>query len=115
MHTMEMNIFEKEQYILVKISGSLSNEQLNGVKEELQLKIDNDKKHIVLDLEGVTFICSSALSMLFHFMNESKKQSKKFLICNLREDIQKLFVITGVDRHLSLCSDIDEAESMIAE
>lgn len=114
MFDMEINKVDNEKYVLFNIKGSLSNEQLNGVKASIQEVIDNDKRHIFLDLKDVTFICSSALSMLFHFMNEAKKDNRQFLVCSLREDIQKLFIITGVDRHLVLCSDVEEAESMIS-
>ncbi len=64
-------------------------------------------------MRDVSFLCSAALGLLFSCMNEANDNRTKFVVSGLRDDIRELFVITGVDRHLTIYDSIEEAENNI--
>ncbi len=110
-----MNIITDIQpdYVLVSVVGSLSNEELTIFKSAVDKLLSENDTNYILDLEHIAFICSSALSVIFMVMNEVKRKNHKFIICSLRDDIQKLFVITGVDKHIPLFNSVKEAVSSL--
>ena len=111
---MKVIVIEKENHCIVNISGSMTTGEIKPVKEKLDDIVNNSSKHVFLDFQNVTFICSSALSMIFMIMGEMKQQSREFMICNLNSNIYKLFVVTGVDKHLSITDSIESAEELIS-
>lgn len=111
---MKVMVIEKENYCIINVSGSMTTGELKPVKEKLEDVVQNSNKHVFLDFENVTFICSSALSMIFMFMGKIKQQNREFMICNLNSSIYKLFVVTGVDKHLSIADSIECAEELIS-
>jgi anti-sigma B factor antagonist len=60
---------------------------------------------LVLDLEAVTFIDSSALAVLVKGMKQCREQGGDLHLCSLREPVRIIFELTRLDRALSLFAD----------
>ncbi|MBN1500328.1 MAG: STAS domain-containing protein [Spirochaetes bacterium] len=110
---MEINTESFPQYLIIHVDGSLTNDDLQFFKNEMEIIFENNDVDFIFDFEKVSFICSSALSLLFLFMNKIKAKNHKFIICSLRDEIRRLFVITGVDRHLELYASIEESAASL--
>lgn len=59
-----------------------------------------DVAHVVLDLSQLTFIDSSGLRTLIVLNDQAKKEGWRLSLVNPAEATQKIFTISGVDRHL---------------
>ncbi|MBP7902406.1 MAG: STAS domain-containing protein [Spirochaetes bacterium] len=110
---MNIESSDKGSYAVVTFAGSLSNEFTEGAHKEIKKYLNLKSKDIIIDMRGVSFLCSAALGLLFSCMNEANDNKTKFVVSGLRDDIRELFVITGVDRHLTIYDSVEEAENNI--
>ncbi len=97
---------------IIKVEGSLSNENLQDLEDALSTLLNKDR-NILLDLFDVAFICSSALSLLLNYTKKAQKNNMKLIIYGLNEDIKKLFLITELDKHLAIVANLKEAKAGI--
>lgn len=102
----------KNNHGIVKIEGSLSNENLQELEQEFTTLLKKNRS-ILLDLFDVAFICSSALSLLLNFTKKAETGNLRFVIYGINDDIKKLFTITELDRHLVLVDTLKEAQSIL--
>jgi anti-sigma B factor antagonist len=51
---------------------------------------------LVLDLQGVTFIDSTALGALIHIRNRAETEGKQLRLTRLPERVQRILAITGL-------------------
>jgi len=99
---MKFQVEPKETYIIIEVMGSLSNDTLLDFKNILRDSLKKAKNGIIINLKAVDFICSAALGVFFSINVDASQEEKKLILCNLEEDIQKLLLITGVNRHLTI-------------
>jgi anti-anti-sigma regulatory factor len=45
----------------------------------------------------------------------ARNQNLRFILCGLNSDLEKLFSITDLNKHLDICKNLEEAQSMLAE
>ncbi len=109
MAKMNYHVTHEELYSIIEINGSLSNDSLLEIKQVMKDTIKRSKNGIIIDLSSVDFICSAALGIFFSVNVEASELGKKMLLCNLEEEIQKLMLITGVNRHLKIRPSIETA------
>lgn len=112
---MNIESLDKGSYAIVTLEGSLSNEYTDGAHREIKKFLNLKDKHIIIEMSGISFLCSAALGLLFSCLNEANDNKTRFVVSGLREDIRELFVITGVDRHLTVYDSLEEAENNISE
>ncbi len=90
----------------------MANEYLSDFDKDLRSAVAS-RKHIILDLVKLTFLTSSALSLFLRYNNMMRSENLFFILLGLQEDLKKIFEITQVDRHLTLCDDYAQAEKLI--
>lgn len=111
---MQIEHADKGTHVVIRLSGSLSNEFVESAHKEIRRFLDGTPRDIIVDMGDVNFLCSAALGLLFSSLNEAKESGRRFSVCCVRDDIRELFVITGVDRHLPVFDSIEEAEKVLA-
>ncbi len=99
---------------VIKVEGSLSNENIYEVERRFQTATDK-KKHILMDMTEVDFVCSAALGLMLEYMNKAKSQKTHFAIFGVKEDIKKLFILTELHKHLPLYDSLDDVNRFIDE
>lgn len=67
------------------------------LRQELASIIDGGCSRIVIDLEKVSFIDSSALGVLVGALGRAREKGGSIRIVCTRDNILKLFTITGLD------------------
>ncbi len=112
---MNYQVTTKDTYSIIKLNGSLSNEMLLDIKTVMKDAIRDSEEGIIVDLSSVDFICSAALGVFFSINVDATQGGKKFILCNLEEDIQKLLLITGVNRHLTISPTIESAQKEMSD
>ncbi len=95
LHFMESKL---DKYILVSISGEVDIYTSQGLKDKLFGIIENNKADIKLDLSELNYIDSTGLGIFVGALKIAKQYDKKILITGLKDNIKKLFVITGLDK-----------------
>lgn len=88
---------------------SLKGEFIGGtetdeLKEKLKEIAEQEKKKLIIDLDNVTYLNSTALGVLISAHSNFVKRDGEIILCNVSESIENIFVITK----LSLVFNIED-------
>ncbi len=82
----------------IVLSGEIDIYTSQTFKTELNEIVNQTKGDIYLDCRDLSYIDSTGLGILVGALKEIRKENNDIYISNLKENIKKLFVITGLDR-----------------
>ncbi len=82
----------------VVISGEIDIYTSQIFKNELNEVINSSAGDIFIDCKELTYIDSTGLGILVGALKEIRKDNYDIYICNLKDNIKKLFIITGLDK-----------------
>lgn len=86
---------DKTQIVL---SGEIDIYTSQSFKTELNEVIESSKGDLYIDCKDLTYIDSTGLGILVGILKEVRKDDNNIYICNLKDNIKKLFLITGLDK-----------------
>jgi anti-sigma B factor antagonist len=109
--TMELDVkLDREDDVcVVSLGGEVDVYTSPSFKERLVEAIDGGCKYIVVDLEGVDFIDSSGLGVLVSGLRRVKEVDGWVRIACTRDQVLKVFRITGLDRVFPIHATVSEA------
>lgn len=84
--------------VVVYITGEVDIYTSQTLKDRLYETIDSTKADLVLDCKELNYIDSTGLGIFVGALKKSKQNDKKIYISGLKENIKKLFLITGLDK-----------------
>jgi anti-sigma B factor antagonist len=79
------------------------------LKEKLVAVIGDGCANVIVNLEGVSFIDSSGLGVLVSALRRARERDGAVRIVCTRENILKIFRITGLDKVFPVFADIADA------
>lgn len=82
----------------VLLSGEVDIYTSQMLKEKLYSILDETKKDMLINCEGLTYIDSTGLGIFVGVLKKAKQYSRSIRISKLKENIKKLFLITGLDK-----------------
>lgn len=96
----ELNFSEErfQDHILVTLSGEVDIYTSQSLKDKLYNIIDTNKCDIKLDCNGLKYIDSTGLGIFVGALKKAKQYEKRIIITGLKDNIKKLFLITGLDK-----------------
>ena len=80
------------------ISGEVDIYTSQKLKDKLNDIVESYKLDLRIDCKGLNYIDSTGLGILVGALKRAKQYDKKIYISNLRDNIKKLFIITGLDK-----------------
>jgi len=104
-----MNIISKEigKYIHIKIVGRIDTSNYEVFSDELQVFIDEGKKFLIFDLEGLEYISSSGLRIFLKVLKSLRAVEGDVVLCCLNNKIKSVFEISGFLSFFNLADNID--------
>jgi anti-sigma B factor antagonist len=94
--------FEFDGAYVVRLTGEFGVESADEFRAQVDAAL-NVGGAVVLDLSGVEFMDSTALSVLLNALKDSWARGQALLVAGpLRQQIVSLFSITGVSRYLTV-------------
>ena len=93
----------------IKLSGEIDVYTAPKLKEEIITLIEGGCSNVIVDLQGVAFIDSSGLGVLVSALRRARERDGVVRIICTRENILKIFRITGLDKVFPIFSDAAEA------
>lgn len=84
------------------LSGEIDIYTSQTFKNELNEVVSSSKGDIYIDCRELTYIDSTGLGILVGALKEKRKENGDIYISNLKDNIKKLFVITGLDKLFKL-------------
>jgi len=84
--------------VRVHLSGEVDIYTSQELKNRLYEIIDTRKADIILECSELNYIDSTGLGIFVGSLKKAKQYGKKISIVNLKDNIKKLFIITGLDK-----------------
>lgn len=82
----------------IVLSGEIDIYTSQSFKNELNEVIKSCKGDLFIDCKELSYIDSTGLGILVGALKEIRKADSSIYICNLKDNIKKLFLITGLDK-----------------
>lgn len=93
----------------VHLDGEIDVYTAPRLKEELVSVVESGCPNVVVDMEKVGFIDSSGLGVLVSALRRARERDGVVRIVCTRDNILKIFRITGLDKVFPIFADMDEA------
>ena len=98
--TSEIKLTEEqfEDAVKISISGEVDIYTSQKLKEKLYNTVDSHKKDLKVDCTELNYIDSTGLGIFVGVLKRAKQYDKDIYILNAKQNIKKLFTITGLDK-----------------
>jgi len=97
--TLKITELEKNDKICkMSIDGEMDINTYKNVKDKLNQIIDEESIDIELDFENLSYIDSTGIGVLIGILKKLNKNEQSLIIKNARDNIKRLFNITGLDK-----------------
>ena len=96
----ELN-FRQEQLddcVKIYISGEVDIYTSQNLKDKLYSIVDSLQMDLKIDCKELNYIDSTGLGIFVGALKKAKQYNKKIFLLNLKDNIKKLFTITGLDK-----------------
>ncbi len=106
-----MEIIEnlQENIQVVKLEGRLDAPNTQKTDDFFSQKVQNTDTSIVVNCEKLDYINSSGLRIFIMALKNMKKKDKKFVLCNLQENIKEVFHFSGFTNLFNVNFNFDAA------
>ncbi len=92
---MELTEQQKENHVVIAISGRLDTTNYGQLEKKLTELIDGGKDRILVDCGNMEYVSSSGLRVLLIALKKIGLTKGRFILCSLRENIREIFEISG--------------------
>ena len=95
MLTPKINVTDEGNVRVLTARGEfVGGKETDDLREALARESENGTERLLIDLEGVTYVNSSALGVLISAHSNFSKRGSLLGLCNISEGIKNIFVIT---------------------
>ena len=106
---LEIKVDRDTTRCVVTLEGEIDVYTAPRLKEALVEAVEDGCLYVIIDMDKVTFIDSSGLGVLVGAVRRVKERSGAVRLVCSRENILKIFRITGLDKVFPIFSDVGEA------
>ena len=93
----------KQDVLCIRLSGELDHHTADELREKATNAIErNEIRHIVLNLEDLSFMDSSGLGVIIGRYKQIKQVHGEMVVCAISPAIQRLFDMSGLFKILKL-------------
>jgi len=92
---MKVEIIEKDQTLVAKLTGRLDTAVSQEVSAQLQPLVDNADKTLVLDCKDLEYISSSGLRIFLTSRKAAAAKGGKVIVQDISTEIRQVFMMTG--------------------
>ncbi|MDH4140583.1 MAG: STAS domain-containing protein [Coriobacteriia bacterium] len=109
---MELDISSEihDDACIMRLHGEVDVYTAPRLKESLTEQIESGCTNVLVDLEDVGFIDSSGLGVLVGALRRAKERSGGVRLVCTRENVLKIFRITGLDKVFPIFGTVEEAK-----
>lgn len=87
--------------------------ETDELKATLLSLAESQVKHLIIDLNNVTYLNSTALGVLISSHANFVKRDGKIVLCNVSKSLENIFVITKLTLVFAIASNVDEAKALL--
>lgn len=105
---MEIRRVTEGNALILELVGRLNSAVSMQVEKQIKLA-SNDKKHILLDCQELSYISSAGLRAFLSGAKAVRKQKGSLALCNLPPGVQEVFEVSGFVDILNIYGSKDRA------
>lgn len=95
--SLNINMETKHDVLCIRLSGELDHHTADELRDKASAVIEkNDIRHIVLNLEQLSFMDSSGLGVILGRYKQIKQVHGEMVVCAISPAIQRLFDMSGL-------------------
>lgn len=101
--SLSVHIETKENVLLVRLAGELDHHAAEKFKKEWQETMKaNESKHVILNLEELSFMDSSGLGVILGRYKEVMQLGGEMVVCSISPAVKRLFDMSGLFKIIRL-------------
>lgn len=101
--SLEINLEIKQDVLCVRLTGELDHHTSENLREKVSSIIEKEKiRHLVLNLEKLTFMDSSGLGVILGRYKEIKQKNGEMIVCAISPTIERLMEMSGLFKIIRL-------------
>jgi anti-sigma B factor antagonist len=108
-----VEVRQEPGHVLVTVAGEIDIATVPQLQERLAAAAASGRP-LIVDLDRVTFIDASGLGVLASAARRAAAHGASLQAVSARHHLQRLFTITGLDRHIPLARTVTEARQNLA-
>ncbi|GAB1372543.1 hypothetical protein MASR1M45_26050 [Candidatus Kapaibacterium sp.] len=86
--------------------------ETDELKEALKIFSDQNLNNLIINLENVTYLNSTALGVLISSHASFVKRNGKIILCNVSKSLENIFVITKLTLVFTIADTIEDAKKL---
>ncbi len=86
--------------------------ETDELRDALKHFSDQNQNNLIIDLENVTYLNSTALGVLISAHTNFVKRNGKIILCNVSKSLENIFVITKLTLVFSIADTIEDAKKL---
>ena len=94
---------------VLHLTGRFDAHEVKPVADWLQEQVDAKHPQVVVDLTGVNFIDSTALSTLVRGLKHCREKGGDLHLCSLQQPVRVIFELTRLDKAFDIFASESEA------
>lgn len=91
----------------------IGGDETDQLKEHLKNFAEKQQNSLIIDLESVTYLNSTALGVLISAHANFIKRNGKIILCNVSKSLENIFVITKLTLVFTIADTLDEAIKLL--
>lgn len=97
-------------YELLRLKGQfVGGDETDDLRREFENAAAKEQQVLIIDLEKVSYLNSTALGVLISGHTNFAKRNAKVVLCNLSDSIENIFVVTKLTLVFSIFNSVDDA------
>lgn len=105
-----IKVVEQIGGVVLHLKGQfIGGEETSQLRDKLSEIVEQKKNNLIIDLDKVTYLNSTALGVLISAHANFVKRDGKVVLCNVSKSIENLFVITKLTLVFPIYTSLDEA------
>jgi anti-sigma B factor antagonist len=112
----QIRIEELTGGVILHLKGQfIGGEETDKLRETMKEVSEQLKNCLIIDLEKVTYLNSTALGVFIAAHSNFVKRNGKIILCNVSKTIENIFVITKLNLVFQITETLDDAIKLIPE
>ncbi len=112
----QVKVEEQIGGIILHLKGQfIGGDETDELRNVLKNITEQSKTKLIIDMEKVSYLNSTALGILISAHANFAKKAGKVVICNLAKSIENIFVITKLTLVFDIATDLDSAIKIFSE
>lgn len=106
---MKLSYEDHDTITVLKVSGDLTADQVDPFRRSCQERFESGVRHVVLNMEHMTFIDSAGLESLLWAVEAAAERGGQFRLVRPDATVRKILEISRLDRRFNIHDTIESA------